>query len=77
MYVRLPSVRHPKSFYDVFGVIVIGIVVMTIVLSIWHGTFVRREMVVFIAIVFLWAVWAIDKILEHSVEESRRKQRRY
>lgn len=75
MHVRLPSVRHPQSFYDVFGVAVIGVVIMAAVLSIWHGTFVRREMVVFIAIVFVWAVWAVDKILEYSTEEARYEQR--
>lgn len=76
MRARFPSVRHPRSFYDVFGVAAIGVAVMAVVLSVWHGTFVRGEMVVFIAIVFLWAVWAVDKILEDAVEESRREQRR-
>ncbi|MCU4743514.1 hypothetical protein [Natronoglomus mannanivorans] len=66
MDVRLPNVRDPRSFYDVFATIGVSTVVMAVVLSIWHGTFVRLEMIVFIGIVFLWGAWAINNILDRS-----------
>lgn len=70
MYIRLPSIRQPQSFYDIFGVSVIGVVIAALVLSIWHGTFVRFEMVMFITIVFLWDAWAINRILDKGVNQS-------
>lgn len=76
MHARFPSVRKPRSFYDVFGVVACGIVVMAAVLAVWHGTLVRREMVAFMAIVFLWAVWAVDRVLDHAIEETRHERRR-
>lgn len=74
MHVRLPSVRRPRTFFDIFGIIVISIGLMAAVLTIWHGTIVRLEMVVFIILVFGWAAWAVDKVLERSVETAKRKQ---
>ncbi|WP_207589481.1 hypothetical protein [Halomontanus rarus] len=64
MDVRLPDVRDPRTFYDVFATITASIVVMAVVLSIWHGMFARLEMVVFIGIVFLWGAWAVNNILD-------------
>lgn len=68
MPIRLPSVRQPRSFYDMFGVSTIGIVIVALVLSIWHGSFVRFEMAVFMAILFLWDAWAIIRILDENVK---------
>ncbi|RZV06685.1 hypothetical protein BDK88_3713 [Natrinema hispanicum] len=73
MHIRLPSVRHPHSFYDVFGVSAIAVAIMALVLTIWHGSFIRIEMVVFMAIVFLWAGWAIERILAESEERSKQR----
>ncbi|MFB6293483.1 MAG: hypothetical protein ABEH60_04400 [Halonotius sp.] len=64
MYRRLPSIRQPQAFYDVFGVVIAGVLVVAAVLSLWHGTVVRVEMAVFIGLVFLWAAWAIYRVLE-------------
>ncbi len=76
MNVRLPSVRHPRSFYDVFSIIAAAVTIMAIILTIWYGTIVRLEMVVLIAIVFLWAFWAIERILSESKGRSKRRQNR-
>ncbi|APX96125.1 hypothetical protein [Natronorubrum daqingense] len=70
--IRLPSLRHPTSFFDVFTVTVSTIVLVAIVLTIWHGSFVRLEMGVFTAIVFGWVLWAITRILSSSSGESTR-----
>ncbi|ELZ20040.1 hypothetical protein [Natrinema limicola] len=75
MDARLPSVRHPHSFYDVFGVVAAAVAIMALVLMIRHGSIVRIEMVAFMAIVFLWAGWAIERILTESEEQSKRRQR--
>jgi len=76
MHIRLPSVRHPHSFYDVFGVAATAVAIMALVLTIWHGSVIRIEMVVLIAIVFLWAGWAIERILAESEEQSKQRGRR-
>ncbi|WP_254768651.1 hypothetical protein [Salinilacihabitans rarus] len=69
--VRLPSLRRPRTFYDVFGVAMIAIVTMAVVLAIWHGTLVRREMVVLLALVALWAAWAVGQILDRAANDRR------
>ncbi len=75
MRIRLPSVRDPRSFYDIFSVTTISIIVMAIVLTIWHGSIVRIEMAAFVGLVFLWAGWAIQNTLDRSVDRSTRKPR--
>ncbi len=72
MHVRLPSVRQPRTFFDVFGVITISIALVAAVLAVWHGTIVRLEMVAFVVLVFGWAIWAMNRILKRSVERTRR-----
>ncbi|WP_339103427.1 hypothetical protein [Haloterrigena salinisoli] len=72
---RLPSVRRPVSFFDVFTVTAVSIVVVAAVLTIWHGTFVRTEMGVFTVLVFGWVAWAVNRILEESVQRSDRTRR--
>jgi len=68
MHVRLPSVRRPRTFFDVFGIVTVSIVLVAAVLTVWHGTIVRFEMIAFMILVFSWAVWAMNQILERSVE---------
>jgi hypothetical protein len=43
---------------------------MGIVLHYWHGTVVRLEMLVFIGIVFLWAGWAVYRVLGLYVDRA-------
>ncbi|SEP95308.1 hypothetical protein [Natrinema salaciae] len=73
MSARLPSVRHPHSFYDVFTVVAAAVAIMALVLAVRYGSAIRLEMVVFMAIIFLWVGWAIERILAES--EARSKQR--
>ncbi|MGQ3413306.1 hypothetical protein [Natrinema versiforme] len=74
MSVRLPSVRHPHSFYDVFSVVAAAVAITALVLAVRYGSVIRLEMVVFMAVVFLWVGWAIERILSES--EARSKRRR-
>lgn len=69
---RVPSVRRPATFFDVFTVTTVSITLVAIVLSIWHGSFVRIEMGAFTVIVFIWVVWAVNRILKESVQRSER-----
>ncbi len=75
MNVRLPSVRNPHSFYDVFLVVAAAVAIMALVLTVRYGSVIRIEMAVFMVIVFLWAGWAIERILAESEEQSKRRQR--
>ncbi|ESS08043.1 MAG: hypothetical protein A07HN63_02061 [uncultured archaeon A07HN63] len=74
MYRRLPSIRQPKAFYDVFGIAVIGTLIVTSILTMWHGTFVRIEMAVFSGLLFVWAGWAIYRILSEYSGKTRLSQ---
>ncbi|OLZ40811.1 hypothetical protein A6E15_07315 [Natrinema saccharevitans] len=76
MHVRLPSVRHPHTFYDVFGVVAAAVAIMALVLAVRYGEVIRLEMAVFITVVFVWAGWAIERILAETEERSRRQRRR-
>lgn len=76
MSVRVPSVRRPHTFYDVFGVVAAAVAIMALVLAVRYGEVVRLEMAVFMAVVFLWAGWAIERILTEATDRSRRQQRR-
>ena len=73
MPVRLPNVRRPHSFYDVFGVIAVAVAIMALVLTVRYGDVIRIEMAVFMTVVFLWAGWAIERILAESEARSRRR----
>lgn len=72
---RLPSVRHPHSFYDVFSVVAAAVAIMALVLAVRYGSIVRLEMLVFVAVVFLWAGWAIERILAESEARSKRRRK--
>lgn len=67
MEYRLPSIRAPQSFYDVFTVAVMATVLAGVVLAVFHGTIVRVEMVVLLFVVSLWVAWAINRILAQQV----------
>ncbi|MBZ6493990.1 hypothetical protein [Natrinema longum] len=75
MSVRLPSVRHPRSFYDVFGVVAAAVTIMALVLAVRYGSVVRLEMAAFMTVVFLWAGWAIERILAESKDRARTQRR--
>ncbi|MFC6718860.1 hypothetical protein ACFQGT_14745 [Natrialbaceae archaeon GCM10025810] len=75
MNVRAPDIRHPRTFYDVFGTVAAGVTLMAIVLTLWHGTFIRVEMAVLLAALCLWAIWAVSEILERSAEAEKAEKR--
>ncbi|MDF9746095.1 hypothetical protein [Natrinema salsiterrestre] len=70
MVARLPNVRHPRSFYDVFTVVAAAVAIIGLVLAVRYGSVIRLEMAVFMAIVFVWVGWAIGRILERSEPQS-------
>lgn len=61
---RLPRIQEPTTFYDVFSVIVVGLLFVATILSVWHGTIIRIEMAVFSGFLILWVVWAIGQVLD-------------
>ncbi|QSW99055.1 hypothetical protein [Haloterrigena alkaliphila] len=69
---RVPSVRRPTSFFDVFMVTAGSIALVALVLAIWHGSFARIEMGVFTLLLFVWVAWAVNRILRESVREEER-----
>lgn len=76
MNVRFPDVRRPRSFYDVFGVLAVAVAITAFVLAVRYESLVQLQTVVFMALVFLWAGWAIEQILAETEEGPRRRQRR-
>jgi len=74
MGVRLPSVRHPHSFYDVFSVVAAAVAAMALILTVRYGSVIRVEMAVFMTFIFLWAGWAIERILSESEKRSKRQR---
>lgn len=72
---RVPSVRRPSSFFDVFTVTAGSIALVALVLAIWHGSFVRIEMGAFTLLLFGWVAWAVNRILRESVREEDRTRR--
>jgi|AntDeeMetageno51_2_1112566.scaffolds.fasta_scaffold00327_4 hypothetical protein len=71
MRLRSPSVRRPRTFYDVFAVMILGIAILTIVLSVWQGAIVIIEMRLFVGLLFLWAGWAVLQCLGAYTEQYR------
>ncbi|QLG48223.1 hypothetical protein [Natrinema halophilum] len=76
MTIRLPSVRHPQTFYDVFSVVAVAVTIMALVLTLRYGSVIRLEMAVFMTVVFIWAGWAIERILAESAKRSQRRRRK-
>lgn len=74
MDLRAPSIRRPRSVYDIFLVTIAGTILVGFVLTIWHGTIVRIEMFGFIVLVFLWVAWAIYRVLGTYAEKSTGRQ---
>lgn len=73
--VRLPSIRHPRSIWDVLAVLFAYFVLEYIVLHVTGSPIVRQGLVVVAIIVVLWTVWAILRILSLSMYSDRPKTR--
>ena len=66
---RLPSLRHPRSLYDVLTISLVGVVVMALALDISRVPIVRTETVAGFALIVLWNMWAITTILDEARTE--------
>ncbi|MDL5362714.1 hypothetical protein [Halalkalicoccus sp. NIPERK01] len=63
---RRPSIRNPRSVWDVIAVLATYILFEYTVLRITGDLLVRRELVVVGIIVVLWAIWAAFHVLDES-----------
>lgn len=61
--IRLPSLREPRGFYDLFVVDLLAIGIVALELAITRQFLVRIEVIGVTIAVFLWNVWAILRIL--------------
>jgi len=50
---------------------ILGIAILTIVLSVWQGAIVIIEMRLFVGLLFLWAGWAVLQCLGAYTEQYR------
>lgn len=60
---RLPHLRDPHGFYDLFVVNLCLIVLIALEFAITQGALVRLEVVAITAAVLVWNIWAIFHIL--------------
>lgn len=63
---RSPSVRRPRSLWDVLAVLFAYAALEYIVLQITGSSIVRQELVVVAIGVVLWTMWAVLRILSLS-----------
>ena len=60
---RAPSLRNPRSFWDVFAMLCGYVLLEYIVLQLTGSYLVEQELVVVAIAVFFWAAWAVYQIL--------------
>lgn len=63
---RRPSVKHPRSIWDVLAVLAAYALLEYVALQLTGSLLVRQELVVVGAVVVLWAVWATFRVLTTS-----------
>ena len=63
---RPPSLRNPRSLWDVLTISLAVILPMKLVLLWLDSPIIRIEVIVVWAIVLAWDLWAIRRILDHS-----------
>lgn len=63
---RLPSIRNPRSIWDIFAVLVSYIIFEYIVLQITGSFVVQQELVIVAIVLAFWTMWAILQILSGS-----------
>lgn len=63
---RRPSVRNPRSIWDVLAVLAAYLLLEYVVLQVTGTPAIRGELVVVGIAVFVWTVWAILRILDGS-----------
>ena len=60
---RPPSIRDPRSIWDVFAVLVAYVLLEYVALQVTGSLLLRQELVVIAIIVVLWTMWAVLQIL--------------
>ncbi|WP_253736813.1 hypothetical protein [Halohasta salina] len=60
---RAPRLKNPQSFWDVFVVLCGYVLLEYIVLQLTGSYLVEQELVVVAIAVFVWAAWAIYRVL--------------
>jgi hypothetical protein len=63
---RRPSVRNPRSIWDVLAVLAAYALLEYVVLQVTGSSIVRGEFVVVGIAVLLWTVWATLRVLDES-----------
>lgn len=63
---RRPSVRNPRSIWDVLAVLAAYLLLEYVVLQVTGDPIVRQELVVVGIAVFFWTVWAVFRVLDES-----------
>ena len=63
---RAPSIRNPRSFWDVFAVLCLYVLIEYIVLQLTGSFLIEQELVVIAIAVFFWAAWAIYRIFARA-----------
>jgi len=60
---RAPSLTNPRSFWDIFVVLCGYVLLEFTVLQLTGSYLVEQELVVVAIAVFVWAAWAIYRVL--------------
>jgi hypothetical protein len=66
---RAPSLRNPRSFWDIFTVLCGYVLVEYVVLQLTGSFLIEQELVVVATVVFIWASWAVYHILTRVESE--------
>lgn len=69
---RLPSVRNPRSIWDIFAVLVGYIIFEYIVLQITGSFVVQQELIIVAIVLAFWTMWAILQILSGPSQSNLR-----
>lgn len=68
---RLPSIRDPRSIWDVLSVLLAYVALEYAVLRVTGSPIVRQELVVVSIVVVCWTLWAALRILSEHASGSR------
>lgn len=62
---RPPSIRDPRSIWDVFSVLAAYVLLEYLVLQVTGSLIVEQELVVIAIVVVLWTMWAVLHVLSN------------
>lgn len=63
---RRPSIRDPRSIWDILAVLAVYALLEYVVLRITGDRLIRQELVVIGTVVVLWVLWAAFRILDRG-----------